>query len=932
MSATYQTTRTEVVNGFHVDCEIGVVFDPINGCVINPYSSGTNSKPTQRALQRCLDRCGNNIYHDFRVAAYNSVTISGTIPGLQVEEFSMCCSCKSFCYRNVAGARSHLRGCATLHKRSIPCKGYCFYSGQQLRYIVIQVGTSARSDDFAPGAVETVTYPLSPMPQLKSGDAQQEVTRADQLKACPHLNESKIIRFVHKWNSLKEENPLVSLMDFREQWSHQSSLVKLANDIYEHALKYHKDRRHCFVTDSRVSEHSTATKDPPFWLNEVTDSTQKAYVSVFKQWMCNMCGLMNSPFVMEKVNSNADLSNHLNVLYSAATTGLYDKTEVTIALAKATRIMMADPGNEELYLESCGLLLVGLAPKDESEGCNQFVVTDLLKTSLQARRMDAVVNFTKLLISSSFDDDTENETFQHFINTSRQSLPRFETLLHIRDLSKQCKESGRLPLNVIQDSDNGIRCGTLLFREEYLPTLVQNGISSFKEDLNRLCRKYPSLEFPDVDKVWQYILRNGKEDVMESGSGFSMFSSLAGDFQLTTFPKTLIDDARQNVWKTVKEFQSIAIDNIFPLLLISVFGPARGSEYARATWSNTRILSRSLFKDGMFMMAGSKTRTSQNKPNARVRIVPTPILKLIAYYIYIIRQIEKRLLMVGGVQITSGLEHHDEEQEESQGEDDDCIDDIDKDGESSVPLHSPTIGDMLDTYIFLYGDAILSSTKRTAIIRNFISRNIPFKGKHHVSGMTGRILRHVLIHYNRLIITKDSQTDSLIQFMDPIELSGNHSVQTGLSTYAKTAEVNYAILALANCWTRFLFESPQALVDQVAFKYHIDNSINTKDSYQLRAVGTMLYGKDFDYLSDKQCSITETSYFTNQSILVNLKTGFGKTIASLLPAAADALHFKHRHNPNHPDYKNALNCSVHTKKMYGEIKLLGRIKLLVKAV
>ncbi|ODV70583.1 DEAD/DEAH box helicase family protein CYBJADRAFT_175944, partial [Cyberlindnera jadinii NRRL Y-1542] len=388
---------------------------------------------------------------------------------------------------------------------------------------------------------------------------------------------------------------------------------------------------------------------------------------------------------------------------------------------------------------------------------------------------------------------------------------------------------------------------------------------------------------------------------MESGSGFSMFSSLAGDFQLTTFPKTLMEEAKKNPWKTVKEFQSVAIDNIFPLLMISVFGPARGSEYARATWSNTKILSRSLFKDGMLTLAVTKTSISQKKPNTTVRLIPTPILKLIIYYIYIVRQIEKVLLNVGGVQITTKLERRDEEQREQ--EVDDYIDDIDKDKDLYSPLTNPTIGDMLDTYIFLYGDTILSSTKRTATIRDFISRNIPFKGKHHVSGTTGRVLRHVLIHYNRLIITKDSQTHSLIQFMDPIELSANHSVQTGLSTYAKTGKVNYVITALANSWERFLFETPQALVDQLAVKYHVDDSINTKDSYQLLAVGKMLYGKSFEYRNDTQCSITETSYFTNQSILVNLKTGFGKTITSLLPAAADALHFKHRHNPNHPGVK-----------------------------
>ena len=80
-----------------------------------------------------------------------------------------------------------------------------------------------------------------------------------------------------------------------------------------------------------------------------------------------------------------------------------------------------------------------------------------------------------------------------------------------------------------------------------------------------------------------------------------------------------------------------------------------------------------------------------------------------------------------------------------------------------------------------------------------------------------------------------------------IELSANHSVQTGLSTYAKTGKVNYVITALANSWERFLFETPQALVDQLAVKYHVDDSINTKDSYQLLAVGKMLYGKSFEY-------------------------------------------------------------------------------------
>lgn len=385
MSATYETTRTEVVNGFHVDHDFGVVFDPIKGCVINPYSSGMNSKPTQRALQTCLELCGNNIYHDLRVAAYNSVMISDTIPGVHVEEFSMCHSCKSFCYRHAAGAGSHLRECSTSHRSSIPCRGYCFYSGQQLRYIVIQAGTFPRSHNLVPGSVETVTHPLAPMPQLQNGDSQQGVEPKHQIEAWAHIDESQIIDFVQRCNGLKEKNPLISLIKFKQQWLREASLMKLAYSIYNRALKYHGDRGHGVTTDSRVLKHSMSSKKSSYWLNRVTESTQKAYINVFKQWICNMCGLMSSASIMERLNYNADLSNHLSVLYSAATTGCYDETEVTLALAKATRIMMVDPGNVELYSDSCALLLVGLTPKDESEGCNQFGVTDVQSQSLQSR-------------------------------------------------------------------------------------------------------------------------------------------------------------------------------------------------------------------------------------------------------------------------------------------------------------------------------------------------------------------------------------------------------------------------------------------------------------------------------------------------------------------------------------------------------------------
>ncbi len=885
--------------------------------IVNPYSKDfrRSIRNSDQLVNNYLNSYqGRNVYSILSNSSGNATTIHVDLGDkAKPSIFLLCLSCNQYCSNHQPSMSTHSKSCNAQSKGAAKVNGYSFNLGKKLCFLVLK--DPLASDLSPPTTTTTVPSVELPNPRLSEysvGALDPETQIADIVVSESHL--------LDLMKNLQESDG-DCLNDICNRSEVNTNHLGLFQKCFEYLWKQLNRSNHinAILTHSLLLEATTAKGKSPNWLNTLDKSSDRYCISFIK--LLNVILIIYRHEWFSKMLSQdqiGSLDAVKEILKSSETVGGYSKELVekfSDTLAKLFADLIA---TSDIIFSATSLCFVNLFMDETQTIRTKSFATHFLKS----RFLDGIIYIIKLLISRGYtlnnsnDNNHDKTNFEHFINDQTQ-MSRLINILHLRKVAKTAERNSyvKKSIQVVGGDTNIIQIENTLFKRTNLREMALAVETLFKKELNILQEKF-ELDLPSIEHVENYLdtYCNINEQFGNTSPGWSVLASIPDDKSsyVTNVSQGFLKAAKSNPMDLLKKIQAPALHVLFPAMFFIPYGMARGTEIASTTFANTTELPRSCFYSGQLHLQVTKNSATTLAHSFVLRTVPTELKRLIYYYIHVLRRLEKQVLLLGGYNLDKDpvvtnkknmkmsfedLEVDDESEDEffeatTANNITGSVNNVVK-----VKVTKPqTINDLFNTVLFLDGIEKLSPNKRSALVKHFIAESIPESEMLNCSALSLRQFRHILIYFERMIVKENSGIENHLFASKIGETSANHSYTGGISNYANdgdqinSASSNYVISELSNIWHSQLFGSATSdptvkSSNQAAFK-----SIAPYQSVlQLNYAAKKVYGENFKWKSHLQYEAANAIQFTNNSLLINCRTGSGKTAMVLLPLLSNKL-------------------------------------------
>ncbi|CCH47116.1 ATP-dependent RNA helicase [Wickerhamomyces ciferrii] len=524
----------------------------------------------------------------------------------------------------------------------------------------------------------------------------------------------------------------------------------------------------------------------------------------------------------------------------------------------------------------------------------EFVVS--VKPESRIQIYDAVSFFYKVALGTAF-NGSDHASFVSLDNyiAKRDHVSRLLSFLDDRKKARTVRDNlhSHRSITYLDESGDNILIDNAVFRKDYFPKLYQGGIDMFIKKLNDFGDAY-NQPFPEIKKVTDYLdqFADASEDVLNNDVGFYCLDNVQqrSDLKITSCSNELSAAIKKNPMKVIKQLQNIINSSIFNVLLFAGYGISRGSEMSELSFRNTPAAPRGIFYNGKLALSRTKTTEVLDAFSSIIRMIPVQIKSLIYYYLYVVRDLELKISETYLSDAYNGLDGG-----LSSGDDVTGINDIlDSQGamnfDKSAKLKPHQV---LNFFVFADGFTKFSYNKVSSLFKTYLDAIL---GPNRLTLTT---FRHVGIHFQRDILYKDHELCTKINSITPVEMSSGHSVRTGVEVYAQQDSItgprtfdNRILSILGKKWQLVLEGKAEIMNQEHAVSLDGANlNFTSPTTLNLWTLLKQLFGSNFDFFDQSQETSTKLGLATNESLLLNKRTGAGKTIMSLAPFLTKSMLF-----------------------------------------